>query len=252
MRKNGISMDKVGKSIGGSVEALGTLTTSAAHSIASRPSSESTLTKVYGAILLNVSSIGLPSGGVRMDWLEVVDPSLTSHSGADDDNNLDLRGQSYILLAQRLYSLLSTTHELSPLVRHLLLSLFVNIGEGTLLFLAGLWASIESSSSSVVKDHPTSTAALHHARAFLTAHTGLEKKRDFQVIVPSVLIALMSEERGVREAATMFLKTLVEIGKEIGSGSGEGEVEIYAFDAAYRRACESYLLFTLVLGLVLT
>lgn len=149
-----------------------------------------------------------------------------------------MRGPSYVRLARLLYSELNAGYALSPLSRHLLLSLFVTIGDATLLFLAGVWTSAETASRTGLA-HDTSNAALHHARAFLTAHApadegGAEsKQRDFQVIVPSLLVALQSQDRAVRDAASAVLSTMAGIPRPV---SGSTSPEVYAYDAAYRQS----------------
>lgn len=120
----------------------------------------------------------------------------------------------------------------------------MNIGNATLLFLAGVWSSNETSTyidqDSATLRHSVSAAALHHARAFITAHhhgpagKGDKdyKQIDFQVIFPSVLIALQSFNRAVRDAGVALISAMAT------SSNGSKSREIYAYDAAYQQSCE--------------
>jgi len=109
------------------------------------------------------------------------------------------------------------------------------------MFLAGVWSAIEASapdSYGASDAHRTSIAALHHARAFVSAHSPLDghdsnedKQRDFQLIFPSILIALQSTHRAVREAATKLLSVMSAVRHTA------KQIEVYAFDAVYRKSC---------------
>lgn len=83
-------------------------------------------------------------------------------------------------------------------------------------------------------NHGISAAALHHARAFLTANGDAPAQRDFQVIFPAILIALQSPDKSVREAAKGLIECLA--GLETRTLSASGEVGTYAFDAVYRES----------------
>ena len=108
------------------------------------------------------------------------------------------------------------------------------------MFLAGIWSAIEASaqdSHEASDERRTSVAALHHSRAFIYAHSPADeddssegKQRDFQVILPSVLIALQSTDRTVREAATRLLSAISAARRPTKN------VQVYAFDSIYRRS----------------
>lgn len=161
----------------------------------------------------------------------------------DARKKADTRGPSFVRLTRLIYQELNSVpaHILSPFVRHLLLNLFVNIGDATMLFLAGIWSFNESSpiEETTATQHGISVAALHHARAFVTAqqHSSESKedsgtlRRDFQIIFPAVLIALQSSDRPTREAAVALLNAMAV------TSSGT-KVEIYAFDIAYQQSCK--------------
>lgn len=126
------------------------------------------------------------------------------------------------------------SNSLPSLARHVLLSLFSNIGNDTLLFLAGVWSSNEASPKNI-EESSASVAALHHARAFILAHNSEDEKDkplDFQVIIPAVLIALQSSDKTVREAAVLVIDAISSRTSTLKSK----KVEVYAFDRIYAQS----------------
>ena len=158
----------------------------------------------------------------------------------DVRTKVDMRGPSFAQLARLLYGELISTHSLSPLVKHLHLTLFSNIGDAVLMFLAGVWSAVEASAPDLhgaSNAHQKSIAALRHARAFVSAHSLADghgsnegKQRDFQLIFPSILIALQSTHRAVREAAVELLSAMSAVSRTT------KQMEVYAFDSIYRQS----------------
>lgn len=108
--------------------------------------------------------------------------------------------------------------------------LFTNLGNDTLSFLAGVWAApIETESSARFDTNVgVQLSALRHAEAFMRAQNGEQDGRqDFQVIIPSLLIALHSEDRYVRDAALSVFGTMSE------GSEGTQRASIYAFESLY-------------------
>ncbi|KAF8315807.1 hypothetical protein DL93DRAFT_2154983 [Clavulina sp. PMI_390] len=219
------TLERISPLVGEHPEHHEQLLAEARTSVVNKPSSASSLARLQGSILLQISNISPPS--TSLFWLEA--PVLNE----DVNNKTDTRGPSFIRLARTLYQELSTA-AMSPLVRHLLLNLFINVGDAAILFLAGLWCEIETSAA---PNHGISAAALHHAKAFITAHQHSplsgenegRKPRDFQVVFPALLIALQSPDRLVREAAVALLTSVAST--PLGDARN---VEIYAFDTVYR------------------
>lgn len=130
-------------------------------------------------------------------------------------------------LAHAIYALAnsgSITHLLST---SLLKALFVNLREQTLLFLSGVWTHdiLSDMAVSVNLTH----AALFHGAAFLRAHVAdANHPHDFQVVLPSLLIALRSRERTVRSAAMDCVAIISQ-----SSSSDPASPIIYALDSVY-------------------
>jgi U3 small nucleolar RNA-associated protein 10 len=119
-------------------------------------------------------------------------------------------GPSYATFARNLYTW-ANSESLSPiLARRLLQSLFTQIGEEGLVFLASIWTSASPVSLRV--------AALRHGLAFIGAH---EASVDFQLIIPSLLIALSDESKDIRQAGLDIVRKIVPSKGEVGG-------EVYA------------------------
>jgi hypothetical protein len=126
----------------------------------------------------------------------------------------------------------------------MLLTLFVNVGDAVLLFLAGVWTSSLFLDPTVeIVDHANEAAsipALLHARAFLTANLNATPRRDFQVIFPAITIALQSPTRGVRVAAKSLIEALANLDKDADSipltTAKTTLVGAYAFDKVYKKS----------------
>lgn len=104
------------------------------------------------------------------------------------------------------------------LAKGLLRSLFMQLGEETLLFLASVWT--QRSASLAIR-----TAALKHAGAFVAAHKGQTDGTDFQLVLPSLLIAFSDTEKKIREAGISVVKAI--------SAVNTGSENVYALDSVY-------------------
>jgi len=103
------------------------------------------------------------------------------------------------------------------LARSLLQSLFLQLGSEALLFLASVWTDHDNSSG-------LRLAALKHASSFVMAHKG-QNGIDFQLLLPSILIALGDNQQKVRVGGVALLKSIVLL-----AGNGD---EVYALDTIY-------------------
>lgn len=137
-----------------------------------------------------------------------------------------MRGKHFVELAGAIYALANscaTSHSLST---SLLKALFVNLREQTLLFLAGVWTrSILFDIESVNLPR----AALFHGAAFLRAQVAdIDHPHDFQVVLPSILIALRSPHGAVRSAAMDCIAII-----SYSASSATASPIVYALDLVY-------------------
>lgn len=102
------------------------------------------------------------------------------------------------------------------LARKLLQHLFAVLREDTLTFLACVWTDINTT-------EPLRVAALRHACAFAKSYA---LGTDFQMVVPSVLVAFTAKNQAIREAAVALLKVVNR------SASNETK-NYYALDTFY-------------------
>lgn len=102
------------------------------------------------------------------------------------------------------------------LARKLLQHLFAVLREETLTFLACVWTDIHTS-------EPLRVAALRHACAFAKSYA---LGTDFQMVVPSILVAFTAKNQAIREAAVALLKIVNR------SASNETK-NYYALDTFY-------------------
>ncbi|KZT68072.1 hypothetical protein DAEQUDRAFT_348588 [Daedalea quercina L-15889] len=183
-----------------------------------KPSSQSTLQRLQVSVLAMMPVIPRPTG-VTLDWLTTPsEPPIDQHSN-------DTRGTRYIQLFRSVYILSNSSASLPVLSLHLLRVLFINLGDESLGFLAGIWLSPSLPAKGSDADH-LRTAALRHAAAFLEAHHATEHWLDFQTVLPGVLVALQHPDRRVREAAASCVHVLVRLVEKEPSA-------IYAYDAIY-------------------
>lgn len=115
---------------------------------------------------------------------------------------------------------------------NLLQTLFVNLKDDVLAFLAGIWISCvaETGDTDLLV-----TVALRHAAAFLEAHIAEDNGTDFQTIFPAFLVALQSRDVDVRQAALACISCLRRL-------ADRRFTAVYRFDTIYGQSeseCES-------------
>ncbi|TFK37695.1 hypothetical protein BDQ12DRAFT_685121 [Crucibulum laeve] len=157
---------------------------SSSSSIVLKPNSQTTLHRLQISIVASIANIPRPSD-FPLDWLS----DLNTPSSDD-------RLCHYIGLMRAVYSLANES-SLPVLSTGLLQALFISLKDDALAFLAGIW----SGSSTDEKYNDVRHIALLHAAAFLEAHVLENDGMDFQTILPSLLIALQSEDSRIRQVA---------------------------------------------------
>lgn len=131
---------------------------------------------------------------------------------------------TYMKLLRTVYKLATSTTP--PLSTNLFETLFVNLQDDSLAFLAGIWTN--------TTDNEVRRIALGHAIAFLEAHKSKEKSLDFQTILPSLLVVLQLIDAEGKDAVLACISQLVLLTEKryssvygmdtiYGSGSG-GEI----------------------------
>ena len=107
----------------------------------------------------------------------------------------------------------------SILAKNLLRSLLGSLREDALVFFASVWTDVHQLTGLKV-------AALRHATAFVKSYT---LGTDFQMVLPSILVAFTSTNAGVRDAAVGLLKVVNR------SASNETKT-YYAIDTFYGKS----------------
>lgn len=120
-------------------------------------------------------------------------------------------GQRYIRLMRSIYEIANASTSLPILSSTILQLLFLGLKDNSLAFLSGIWASNFPKSNSSTNSHPASASAssraqdefknsraisLLHAAAFLEAHVLEEGGMDFQTVLPSLVVGLLSTATG--------------------------------------------------------
>ncbi|WRT69783.1 uncharacterized protein IL334_006774 [Kwoniella shivajii] len=125
----------------------------------------------------------------------------------------------YKALAKEIYHWSNTGLLPNSLAQNLLRSLLAQLGEDALLFFASIWTSRTSVA--------LRTASLRHALAFVSAYSGIKIQQgiDFQIMIPSVLIALQDEAKAVRSAAMAVLRAM--------ASNAQSSENVYALDTVY-------------------
>jgi U3 small nucleolar RNA-associated protein 10 len=143
---------------------------------------------------------------------------LPSRDISNDDlqNTEDGGAYLYMELMRSVYKLANST--IAPLSTNLLETLFENLKDDSLAFLAGLWTNSVN--------HEIRVAALHHAAAFLEAHRSMEQFVDFQTILPSLCVALQTLDTRGKEAAFGCISQMVLLTEKPFS-------VVYGFDTIY-------------------
>ena len=115
------------------------------------------------------------------------------------------------------YKLANASPSLPSLTTNIIRALFVNLKDDSLVFLIGILMQ----SLGINENRGHCTTALRHAAAFLKAKPNV----DFQVILPSLVVAMQDADSGIREAALECVELMAANNKEI-----QG---VYAFDVIY-------------------
>lgn len=163
-----------------------------------------TSARVAASLLASLGAVVKPKGAI--DWL--------SEAPAPVD------ATSYKLFARKAYALANSPSLHDNLARHLLRSLFTQLGKNALMFFASVWT--DSTAAFTLR-----VAALKHATAFVGAHAvGTDgAKVDFQMVVPALVVAMHDAEQALRAAAIELLKLVAQAPQEI--------VEVYGLDTLY-------------------
>ncbi|KDQ16943.1 hypothetical protein BOTBODRAFT_144298 [Botryobasidium botryosum FD-172 SS1] len=193
-----------------------------------KPNSRGTTYRLQASLLSLLPALQAPVN-VELDWMTHVNPI-----------HKDMRGVRFVQIVRKVYTLANSSSSLHVVSTNLLRALFLNLREQTLLFLAGIWSSPSSGADTGEGEgergeekewEGVRLAALHHGLAFLQAQNA-EKPRDFQVVLPSLLVALQSEDRRVRAAAILCVRALVA------AVSTSQRPDIYGQDDVYGKASD--------------
>lgn len=160
------------------------------NAVYNKPSSARTAAKVEASLLLAIARSIEPPDNAAWSWL----------AGAD---KLSAEVRTFRETVHTLYALAHTA--LSPSVSALLVqALFAGpIADDALAFLASVWTDPTASTALAVR-------ALDHALVFVRAVEGTELAVDFQAAIPTVIVALASSERRVRDKAVGLLEAVLQ------------------------------------------
>ncbi|SPO26583.1 related to UTP10 - nucleolar protein, component of the small subunit processome [Ustilago trichophora] len=133
-----------------------------------------------------------------------------------------------------LYSVVNTSALPASLPNLLLQILLLKTGDSSLPFLASVWTNTSAPCSAAVR-----LAALRHADAYLHAQvqaSSQQEPKDFQVVVPLLLVALADAEAAIRLAAISGLGRILQICKRAGEVSKASkkkgkELDIYGYES---------------------
>ncbi|TFK48252.1 hypothetical protein OE88DRAFT_1664727 [Heliocybe sulcata] len=186
--------------------------------VVQKPSSWNTTRRLQTAILALVPVIVRPAN-LTIDWIS----ETPRRSGSDSADSWSAR---YVELMRKVYNLANSASTLPVLTSSILRALFINLGDDSLAFLAGIWTSCaegdENPDARRVRE-----AALLHSAAFLAAHDGTEKAVDFQTILPCLLVALQDTETAVRRAAVECISVIKSLSEAKEASSIYGYETIY-------------------------
>lgn len=144
----------------------------------------------------------------------------------------DKRGPRYVGLMRTIYRLANMSTSAPRLTMNLLQTLFINLKDDALAFLAGIWINCTPKNNN---DDLLVTVALRHAVAFLEAHIAEDGGMDFQTIFPAFLVALQSESVDIRQAALACISCLRRL-------ADRQFTAVYRFDTIYGQSeseCDS-------------
>ncbi|GMK56611.1 hypothetical protein CspeluHIS016_0304510 [Cutaneotrichosporon spelunceum] len=171
--------------------------------VVGKTSAGKTQQRVYLALLTSAVAVP-PSPNILTTWLGDVDVSSPE-------------GQT-CAIAQALYRWANSSNLSAAVAKHLLHSVFTQLGEDVLVFLASVWTSPVTISALRI-------AALRHAEAFVKAYASA-KSTDFQLIIPAILIALQDDAKPVRQAAAVVLRA-------VSATPQSSNADIYALESIY-------------------
>jgi U3 small nucleolar RNA-associated protein 10 len=135
-----------------------------------------------------------------------------------------------------IYRLANTFTAAPRLTVDLLQTLFVNLKDDALAFLAGIWIN---GTMKNVDEVLLGTVAVRHAAAFLEAHIGADDGTDFQTIFPAILVALQSHDVNTRHAALACIWGLRRL-------ADRRFTAVYKFDIVYGQSeSECCLMFSI-------
>ncbi|KZT37682.1 hypothetical protein SISSUDRAFT_1062609 [Sistotremastrum suecicum HHB10207 ss-3] len=189
-----------------------------AKSSFAKSQSESTELRLICKVLSSMSNIPKPADS-PVNWLS------TKHL---DDSSADARAIQYLNFIQTLYVMVNRVAANAPRIGSgILQKIFTTLGDDSLMFLASIWSDDEF-------EDDIKVAALSHAMAFLSSRTtSAATVKDFQVLIPALLIPLCSSDKETRTRAIMCfdaLKRMTEVAQKAPS--------IYGFDAVYGASSE--------------
>jgi U3 small nucleolar RNA-associated protein 10 len=201
-----------------------------AKAVVLKPSSNNTIRHLQTSIVAMIPGIPRPMN-VPLDWLASSSVRLIF---PEDDG-----AYTYMELMRTVYKLVTSTT--SPLSTNLFETLFVNLQDDSLAFLAGIWTN--------TTDNEIRRIALSHAVAFLEAHKSKKTSIDFQTVLPSLLVALRSIDAEGKEIVLACISQLALLTEKrfsavygidtiYGSGSG-GEIS-----RRVDKSCTNYFRFT--------
>ncbi|KAN0059869.1 snoRNA-binding rRNA-processing protein utp10 [Thecaphora frezii] len=193
-------------------------------------SAPQTLRKLAGELLQQVVL------GVRVPKLSSIlcgpPPSAVGGGKAKPAKDVSVLG-----LLSSLYATANTASTGAALSKLLLQTMFMRLRDSVLPFLAQVWTHSQTGSATV------RLAALRHASAYLQAFAAEGLAKDFQVVVPALLIALADGEASIRMAALACLEDVLAVCQVSGSskgGSGSGgssskakNLEVFGYDVIY-------------------
>lgn len=185
-----------------------------AHSVCTHAQSGKTLRRLRGAVVSMAVASLRPVPGSTWSWLA---------------GKATLEVAAYRNLATSIYHLANTAPEKATgallLARSLMTSLFVNLlQDDALAFLASIWTS--ASSSDDVK-----ALALRDAAVVIAARAA-KVSTDFQMLIPALLLAMLSDSVKVRSYAMAALTA-------VGSSLPSTPAEVYGRDEFYGPTSDS-------------
>lgn len=140
---------------------------------------------------------------------------------------VDQRGWRYVSLLRDVYKVANSSASLPLLSTNIIRSLFLNLKDDSLVFLAG----IITRSLSKPEDKGICVIALRHAYSFFQAQPNV----DFQAVLPSLIIALQHINLDISEATLDCIAIMVTnhrnvdmlYGSDTIYGEGSGMIKFF-------------------------